>query len=496
MLAFYADGGKLMRRPLLILAAAIAAPAAAQTAQGDLSVTIYNDDLGLIEDVRRIALPAGVSRQEFPDVATTIRPETVSLTGEGFEIVEQNFDFDLLSPTALMQKAVGQSVTLLRTNPATGAETRERATVLAVNGGVVLRIGDRIEVLRDDGLPVRVVFDSIPPNLRARPTLSVTLDSAAAGTRPLTLSYLSTGLSWKADYVAIFNEPAGKIDVQGWITLTNSSGTTFTNASTLLVAGEVAQVSRRRNRNDDDEPQRSVYGTEAAARPRVGDFYTYPIAGRTTIASSQTKQVSFLDAAGAPAAKAYEFRNEWLGRSRDALPAAAVLKFSNARGGGIGDALPAGIVRVYARDARGQPQFVGESAIPHTPQGSSLALRTGNAFDVKVHATVEKRERITAAEWENSARFRTSDDLGNISTTTVQTQRDLWRTTMRYRVTNARPEPVTVDVVQSGMARSADTRVTSESVKGEQRLYDERVWRVAVPANGQTDLSVVFETAF
>jgi hypothetical protein len=497
MLRFLLMGGCLMRRPLLILTAVIAAPAFAQSAQGDLSVTIYNDDLALIEDVRRIALPAGVSRQEFPDVSSTIRPETVSLAGNGFDIVEQNFDFDLLSPTALMQKAVGQSITLLRTNPATGAETRERATVLAVNGGVVLRIGDRIEVLRDDGLPVRVVFDSIPPNLRARPTLSVTLDSASAGTRPLTLSYLSTGVSWKADYVAVFNEPAGKIDVQGWITLTNSSGTTFTNASTLLVAGEVAQVSRRRPRNDDDyNAQGTLAGTETAARPRVGDFYTYPIPGRTTIASAQTKQVSFLDATGAPAAKAYEFRNEWLGRTRDPLPAAAVLKFSNARGGGIGDALPAGVVRVYARDARGQPQFVGESAIPHTPQGSSLALRTGNAFDVKVQTTVEKRERITAADWVNSARFRTSDDAGNVSTTTVETQRNHWRTTMRYRVTNARPDAVTVAVVQAGLSRSPDTRVTSESQKGEQQSLDTRIWQVPVPANGQTDLTVVFETTF
>ena len=129
--------------------------------------------------MRQLSLPAGRSRQEFPDVSAQIRPETVTLSGDGVGIVEQNFDFDLLSPPALMQKAVGETITLVRTNPATGAETRERATVLAANGGVVLQIGDRIEVLRDDGLPVRVIFDRVPANLRARPTLSVTVESRA-----------------------------------------------------------------------------------------------------------------------------------------------------------------------------------------------------------------------------------------------------------------------------------------------------------------------------
>ena len=482
---------------LVIAAALTAAPALAQTAQGDLSVTIYNDDLALVEDVRTVALPAGISRQEFPDVSTSIRPETVSLAGEGFEILEQNFDFDLLSPTALMQKAVGQSITLLRTNPATGAETRERATVLAVNGGVVLRIGDRVEVLRDDGLPVRVVFDDIPSNLRARPTLSITLDSARAGTRPLTLSYLSTGLSWKADYVAVFNEAAGKIDVQGWVTLTNSSGTTFNNAGTLLVAGEVAQVQPRpRSGGYEDEPQGNAAGTESASRPRVGDLYTYPIEGRTTIASSQTKQVSFLDASGAPASKAYEYRNSWLGRQREAVSAATVLKFSSARENGLGDALPAGIVRVYMRDAAGQPQFVGESRIRHTPMGSSLALRTGNAFDVKVRPTMEKRERITADEWVASERHRITGPDGAVALTQVDRQREFWRTTMRYTVSNARPQPVTVDVIQAGLAQWHDTRVTSESLPGRQLSAHERIWSVPVPAEGETVLTVVFETGY
>ena len=219
-----------------------ALPAAAQdptrgNAQGELAVTIYNGGQSLVQDIRQIAFPAGRTRQEFPDVSAQIRPQTVSFAAANTAIVEQNFDYDLLSPNALMQKAVGETVTLLRTNPATGAETRERAKILAVNGGVVLQIGPRIEILRDDGMPVRVIFDKIPPNLRAKPTLSITVDSDRAGTRPATLSYLTNGLGWAADYVSLYDEKAGTIDVQGWVTLSNSTGTTFDEAKTLLVAG-------------------------------------------------------------------------------------------------------------------------------------------------------------------------------------------------------------------------------------------------------------------
>ncbi|ODU22213.1 MAG: DUF4139 domain-containing protein [Sphingomonas sp. SCN 67-18] len=446
---------------------ALAAPALAQTAQGDVSVTIYNDDLALVQDVRQLDLPAGKSRQEFPDVSARIRPETVTLTAAGAGIVEQNFDYDLLSPSALMDKAVGQTITIVRTNPATGAELREQAKVLAVNGGVVLQIGNRIEVLRDDGLPVRVVFDRLPPNLRARPTLSVTLESARAGARPATLTYLTPGMGWKADYVALFDEAKGKLDVQGWITLTNNTGTSFANARTLLVAGAVQQVQQGPRYG---RPTPVQAGTETADRERLGDFYLYPLGARTTIANRQTKQVGFLDVAGAAASKAYEYRNGWLGASDEARSAATVLKFSNAREGGLGDALPAGTVRVYVRDAQGQPQFIGENAIDHTPMGSELGLKTGEAFDVKVKATVEKRERLGERRW---------------------------RTSMRYQLTNARPGAVTVDLSQAGLDwYFDDTRIVEESLKSERRSSNEAVWHVPVPANGETVVTAVFDTRF
>ena len=471
-----------MRFLLVASAAAIAlaVPAAAQieteipppgeSAQGQVSVTIYNNELALVQDTRRLDVAAGRSRLEFPDVSAQIRPETVTLTGEGIGIVEQNFDFDLLSPQALMQKAVGETVTLVRTNPATGAETRERARVLAANGGVVLQIGNRIEVLRDDGLPVRVIFDRVPAGLRARPTLSVTVESQRGGRRPVALTYLTPGLGWSADYVALFDEANGRMDVQGWVTLTNNSGTPYNNAEVLLVAGSVGGGSIRPQpygvRRGATGQIRGA-GTETADRERLGDYYLYPLPERTTIANRQTKQVSFLNVSGAPARRAYEYRNAWLHSANEPESANTVLRFSSSRNQGLGDALPAGTVRVYQRDARGNPQFVGESPIGHTPMGSDIGLTTGQAFDVKVQPTVERRERVSSGRW---------------------------RTTMRYVLTNARSEPVTVDLVQSGLW--GDTRIAEQSQPGERRWADETVWHVAVPANGEASLTATFDTRF
>ena len=266
-----------MRKVLVLLGAAAPAMAFAQSAptsapsssQGDVSLTIYNNDLALVQDVRQMSLPLGRTRQEFPDVSAAIRPETVTLNAGGTGIVEQNFDYDLLTPAKLLDKAVGQSVTLVRTNPATGVETRESATILANNGGTVVRVGDRIEVLNEYG--ARVIFPSLPAGLRARPTLSVTLDTTAPGARPVSLSYLSRGFGWKADYVALFDEAAGKIDVQGWITLNNNSGTTFDKAKVLLVAGSVGDGAQNYGGGRPMMPGNRM-GTQTANRESLGDL--------------------------------------------------------------------------------------------------------------------------------------------------------------------------------------------------------------------------------
>jgi hypothetical protein len=487
-------------------AALLAAGALAQgvpdpdaTAQGDVSLTIYNSDLALVQDVRQLAIAQGRSRVEFPDVSARIQPETLSFAAAGTTIIEQNFDYDLLTPGKLMEKAIGQTVTLLRTNPATGAETRERAKVLSTAGGVVIQIGERIEVLRDDGLPVRVIFDRVPPGLRARPTLSVNLDSARGGTRPVALRYLTNGLGWNADYVALYNEAAGTIDMQGWVTLTNGTGTTFHNADTVLVAGNPASGPNGRG-GGYGYNQRGMTraGTQAAERERLGDFYLYPIKGRTTIANAQTKQVSFLDVQAVPARKIYAASVDWQQNDEQPRNVQSRIAFSSSREQGLGDALPAGTVRFYQRDREGTPQFIGENAIGHTPMGSELSLVTGDAFDITVKAEIEKRETITGAEWEKSARYRVFEG-GKTRDVTVERPKTFYRTTMRYTLTNAKAAPVEVELTQTGLARGwwgDDTRVTLEDIKGEQLNADRRKYVVPLPAEGERVIRVTYETRY
>jgi hypothetical protein len=494
---------------LCLVAAAVSATAAfAQTAeaepsaQGDLDLTIYSNNLALVQDVRQLDIADGRSRIEFPDVSAQIRPETLSFNAAGAGIVEQNFDFDLLTPSKLMEKAIGQTVTLIRTNPATGVETRERATVLSTAGGAVVKIGDRIEVLRDDGLPVRVIFDRVPPNLRARPTLSVTLESDRSGTRPASIRYLTGGLGWSADYVALYDEARGTTDMQGWVTLTNQTGTTFHNADTVLVAGNPsASGGNRTYRRPSPPPPRGSFvpGIETAERERLGDYYLYPLPGRTTIANAQTKQVSFLDVQAVPARKVYARSVDWLASDDQPVNVASAIGFSTSREQGLGDALPAGTVRFYQRDAHGTPQFVGESRIGHTPMGSALTLATGDAFDVFVQAEVVSREKITPGEYEASARYRVIADGEVVREITRERAVEYWRTTMRYTFTNAKPAPVEVELTQGGLDRgwwTRDYRVTSEDVKGEQVNADTRKYLVTVPANGRREVRVTYETRY
>lgn len=451
--------------------AAAAAPAFAQNARPDLDLTIYNNDLALVQDVRTLDVGKGRQRLEFKDVSASIRPETVALSGRGLAIVEQNFDYDLLTPAKLMEKAVGQEVEIVRTNPGDGKETRETATVLSTNDGVVLKIGGKIEVLRDDSVPTRVIFNGVPENLRAQPTLSVTVESAESGPRKTTLSYLTRGLSWKSDYVVLFDEAKGALDVQGWITLANHSGTTYQDAKLQLVAGQAqtlddteAQPWRRPQR---PEPFGGQAGTEASSQARLGDFYIYPLTQRTTVAHNQTKQVGFLEAHGVKARKVYVYRAGWFQSLQNPAHAEVVLDFMNSGAGGLGAPLPAGVMRVYARDAEGEPKFIGEGPIPHTPQGSEILIKTGEAFDITVQPTLVSQK----ADGPHRSHYA-----------------------MSYVVKNAKNEPVKVEIRQGGLWRNG--KVETEALPSRRIDAYTLGWEVPVPANGEKTLTFTVDTGW
>ena len=456
-----------MRRYVWILATAVPLAAAAQgAADKSLKLTIYNSNLALVEHVRPLSLAAGRHRIEFAGVSAEIMSQTVSFAASGLTVIEQNFDYDLLTPEKLMEKAVGSRVRIVRTNPGTGEETQETAEVLSTVGGVVLKIGDRIEVLRDDGIPARVIFDEVPPNLRANPTLSILANAAAPVNADVTLAYLTRGLSWNADYVGVFDEAQGNVALQGWITLTNNSGTTFANASAQLVAGDINvvgneaewwQIYNFRNRRDSNVRRA---GVETSNRQQLADYYVYPLEQATTIANNQTKQVSFLSAERVRADRGYEQTFYDLSSQAEPVSADVRVRFSNSSASGLERELPSGVVRVYVRDARGQPQFVGEDRIGHTSAGSDLALKIGDAFDVTIQPTLRQTTEVS--------RQRVDSD-------------------MSYVVRNARSQPITVTIRQDNLWRFNE--VLAESIAGRRTDADSFAWDVPVPANGEATLT-------
>jgi len=428
-----------------------------------VAVTIYNDSLALVKEVRRIPFERGANSIALRDVSAQIRPETASLrarSGGELRLIEQNFDFDLLTPQKLLEKYIGREVTVIKTNPATGAETREQAVVLASNNGVVLKFADRIET----GMPGRIAYGSIPPNLRERPTLVVQLESAASGPQKTELSYLTSGLSWRADYVAELADDETKLDLAGWVTLTNQSGASYGNARLQLVAGDVNRVQEEMLAEYAPAAPIAMARKAPMAREELFEYHLYTLGRPTTMLDNQTKQVALLSAAGIAARKEYRLAGDswyYRGLSPDlgrAQKVSVFVEFDN-RGGDLGQPLPKGIVRVYKKDSRGNALFVGEDRIDHTAKNETVRLKLGEAFDVK--ATRKQTD------------FRKISDK-------------VYESGFRVELSNAKNIPVTVNVVEPV---PGDWEVLTESQKHAKGDAHSAVWQVSVPAEGKATLT-------
>ena len=256
-------------------------PAADRT---DLRLTVYSNGLGLVTDRRRVDLVRGVNALSFEGVATRIVPESARITGPGIAVREQAFEANLLTPGALLEESLGREVWVVRTHPTTGEETRERATVLAVAGGVVLKVGEVIET----GVPGRLAFDHVPPGLRPRPALVTRLQADSAGTRDVALAYLTDGLSWRADYTAELNADGTAIDLEAWATLTNATGVDYADARLALVAGDVRRVTAPRARMASGLMKMKAALADAdfggpPARESLAAFHLYRIDGRVSL---------------------------------------------------------------------------------------------------------------------------------------------------------------------------------------------------------------------
>jgi hypothetical protein len=383
----------------LIAGAALAAepptlPDSTENDRSSVAVTVYNVNLALVRETRTMSIPrAGAWAVRFMDVPSSINPRTVhlkSLTAPGgLSVLEQNYEFDLISPAKLLEKYVGKEVELVE--QADDLTTRTfKATLLSVNGGPVYQVGDRI-VLNQTG---KVTLASVPADLVPRPTLVWTIDADKKGDHEVEASYLTDNMNWSADYVAVIDAEDEHADLTGWVTITNRSGASFRDATLKLVAGDVRRVTPpQRAYARDGMEMKAMASAPQFEEEAFFEYHLYTLERPTTIKENQTKQISLLQAAGIPVTKELLLvgRRNWYRNQYGTLTqnekVAVVLEMDNSAAAGLGLPLPKGTVRVYKKDRSGAEQFIGEDAIDHTPRDEKLRLKIGEAFDVVADRT-------------------------------------------------------------------------------------------------------------
>lgn len=430
--------------------------------QRDVMITVYNGNLGLVKDVREVRLDPGLIETHFMDVAAQIDPTSVllrSLTDPtGLKILEQNYEYDLLSSEKLMEKYVGRKVRLYQSNG-----TFQEATLLSTRGPVY-DINGQIHM----GHFGSVVLPALPENLVSKPTLAWLLRNMRPAPQRVEASYLTGGISWKSDYVMLINAADSRTDLTGWVTINNQSGATYRDAALKLVAGDVNRAASR------DDSRRALEMAAKAASPAAADrefksegffeYHLYTLDGRTTIKESQTKQLTLLSAADIPVDKRFiyygaaSYHRTQYGVPISNQKVGVYLDIRNTKENRLGVPLPKGKVRVYKADASGSQQLIGEDWIDHTPKDERVRIKMGEAFDV-VGERVQK-------DWK-----RIGSNLYEIE----------WEITLR----NHKKEGVTIEVIEP---MPGDWEILKTTHPHEKLQAFTARWSIPVPKEGAATL--------
>jgi len=506
----------------LVLAACAALPARAQdevtvtSLRADsVAVTIYRDDLALVTETRTVDLPAGPVTLVVEDVVETLLPQSAIITELARPLAESNFDFNRLTPRSLLEHSIGETVTITRTNPATGRVTRTAATIVAVGEGVVFQTVDGNEALYCSGLPERIELERLPDELLAKPRLSVKLAAGQPGARTVKVSYLAHGFAWSSDYVAHLNERSNAMSLAGWATLTNSTGTVFEQAEVQLVAGRLNILAAEEGgsaaepvyaRDDETEVEareriideraesevallRDCFASDVPAprltlqdglrmlrresaqsdargtfdalmvtaarieREELGDYQLYRLPWRTDLNARQTKQVLFLDEPEVQVERFYGFRLESLTQppAADVAVPNLTLRFENTEAYGLGEPLPSGVVRVFESYA-GRDVLAGEAEVGDRPVGLPVELVIGRAQNVLLETTTEYGGR----------------------------RRDRVVVATEHRIVNNKAVPIDLEIRHGVEDYLTDVEVESSS-RPMRRKYGDLAWRFTVP---------------
>ncbi len=438
--------------------------------QKALHLTVYNDNFALISDQRILRLHTGRQQVQFMDIAASIQPESVIVQGEGVRILEQTYEYDLLTPQKLLEKYIGQLVTLVFHERQGGdtVQRRETATLLSTEEGTVWQIGNRIVI----NPPTSTIeFSTVPPDLIATPTLIWNLESEG-GERLLTVSYLANQINWKADYVFTLSADGKTGDLTGWVTLDNRSGVSYQNATLRLIAGEVNRVQAPpRGREIVRAEMTKAVSPVPFEEQAFAEYHLYKLAYPVTIRQNQTKQFPLLQGKGSTVERIYRLVSQpwYYGSRQPVLPkqkVEMVVTLKNSEQNGLGLPLPSGIVRVYQIDDEGNRQFIGEDQIEHRPKDEEVTLSLGSAFDVTAERTQTAYQIIADRVHESS-----------------------YEITLR----NHKKEPITV-VIQEHFGGT--WKILSHSHPYKQADAFSAEFKIPVPADGQAMLAYRVQIQF
>jgi hypothetical protein len=436
-----------------------------QRQRSRLGVTVYNNNLGLVRDIRTVQLPVGTGELRFRDVAAHVNPVTVrarsTRAADGFSVIEQNYEYDLMDAQKLLDKYVGRDIKIIDPDCRNQAKpcAEITATLLSNNRGQVYRINERIYL----GYPGIRVLPKLPEALIATPTLTWRYRNRLKAAQEIEVTYLTRQINWKADYVLALDKTDKLADLSGWVTIDNKSGATYRNAGLKLVAGSPHKVKTR--------PDQQVYAEEArmavAAPPAFSqselfEYHVYNLQGKTDLKDKQTRQIKLLEAAPVTVVKTFRvsgarhfFRRPY-GRDTKRVPVVVYVHFANTGSNKLGRPLPAGIVRLYKADEDGHYQFIGEDRIKHTPQKEKVSLRVGEAFDLIAERLQTEYRKISATQHESA-----------------------WKITIK----NRKEEAVTVDVVET---LPPNWRILKNSHAYEKTDAFTVTFNVSVPKGGET----------
>lgn len=439
-------------------------PVLVESEASDLEVTVYNSNLGVVKEYRDTFLNKGLNDVLYKGVASGIDTTSVKLKSlDGvIDVWEQNYRFDLVSLNKILEKYVDKKITAYQLY----GDKKElvEGTLLSFSGNqIILRDSEgNIKTLSTNNF----VLPELPEGLITKPTLQWLIDSGEAGNHTLELSYMTSGMSWRADYVLVTNEDDTLLDLNGWVTVTNNAGTTFKDASLKLVAGDVNRV------RDPSYSEDVLYaevtkagGTSQFAEESLFEYHMYDLQRKTTLRDREQKQVSLLEASGVDVEKEYVYDDIrgwwWYGSSYSSSGDKKVdvmLNFINSEENNLGIPLPAGVMRVFKEDSEGRLQFIGEDSIDHTPKDETLRISLGQAFDI-----VGERKQM---------------DFNLLS----QWYEYSWEVELR----NHKDEDITVTVVER---TSGDWDIVRENVDHVKESNNLIKWRVPVKANDEAKLT-------